>query len=462
MGNSDDLSLYAEWRQAKDRQAFEELVSRHAPMVYSVCKRMLGTPAEAEEAALEAFQMLAYTPAGPKTHLATWLHAAAATRALQRTSTQRQRPSSEATRPNGSSEITWETLESEIDSALLAVPWQTRIPIVGQYVEDKTQSEIADELGLDRQRVISDSVTGIETLRKELGNRGLELSVSLLKELLATHMVEPVPSSLAPKLAEQAVADPLAGRRLASSFEVDETIKKASAGVWVVPLAAMVVVAAVVLWVVQGREAETPQAPPETAPVETVETTPTAGPEGPGPRTPRPDVASRQPRRAETTGESPTRPDQPAAAETVSYQGTVRDALGNAIAQAKVFAGALPSNPMQAQPAVETGPTGTFALNEIPADTRQVSVWHEAYKPATVAVSSEAASPIEITLTPAARIGGIVTYIGSPVPEQTVELVNAAGKTLRTQTAEDGAYVFTEADPGTVQLRAHLDPMEPV
>lgn len=462
MANSDDLSLYGEWRQTKDRQAFEELVSRHAPMVYSVCRRILATPSEAEEVALETFQILAHTPTGPKTHVATWLHAAAATRALQRSRAQRQRASSEPTKATPNSEIAWETLESEIDSALLAVPWQTRIPLIGQYVEDKTQSEIADEVGLDRQRVISDSVAGIETLRKDLGNRGLEVSVSRLKELLATHMVEPVPSSLAPKLVERAIADSLTGRRLASGFEVDETIKRASAGVWVVPLAAVVVVIAVVFWVARGRESGTPQVPPETAPVETAETPSTPSPEGPGPRTPRPDVASREARGTESTAESPTRPDQPASPETVSYQGTVRDAVGNPIARAKVFAGAMPAEPVQAEATAETGPTGTFALDEIPVDTRQVSVWHEAYKPATVAVSSETALPLEITLTPAARVGGIVTYIGSPVAEQSVELVDAAGRTLRTRTGEDGSYVFTEADPGTVQLRAHLDAMAPV
>ncbi|MFO7975382.1 MAG: carboxypeptidase regulatory-like domain-containing protein [Candidatus Hydrogenedentota bacterium] len=462
MADSDDLTLYTEWRHAKDRQAFEELVSRHAPMVYGVCRRMLISPSDAEEAALETFQILAHSPTGPRTHLATWLHAAAATRGLQRARSRQHQSSSDTTKAAPTNEITWETLQRAIDSALLAVPWEMRIPIIGQYVEDKTQPEIADEVGLDRQRVISNSVTGIELLRKELANRGMALDASRLKELLATHMVEPVPSSLAPKLAERAIADPLMGRRLATGFELDETIKKTSATGWMLPLVAVAIVAAVIFWVARGRDADAPDAPPATAPVETAETTSPPSPDDRDSRIPGPDGASTEVPGTETMHASPTAPDRPAPEQTVSYQGTVRDAAGNPITQAKVFAGTLPTEPAQAEAEFLTGPLGAFELNEIPADTRQVSAWHEAYKPVTVEVSSQTASPIEITLTPAARVSGIVTYIGSPVPEQTVELVDSTGNTLRTQTGEDGTFLFTDADPGTVELRAHLEAMEPV
>ncbi|HNV22796.1 MAG TPA: sigma-70 family RNA polymerase sigma factor, partial [Candidatus Hydrogenedentes bacterium] len=215
MADTDDLGLYTQWREGKDREAFDELVNRHAPMVYSVCRRILNVQGEAEETAIEAFQMLAYAPSGPKAHLATWLHAAATARARQRTRTQRQRPQDESKGP-GDSAVVWEALQTDIDAAMTAVPWQARVPLIGQYVEDKTQAEIAKEIGLDRQRVITDGVTGLETLRKELAARGIEITSSRLKEMLSTQMVEPVPSGLAPRLSERAIADPLAGRRLAA------------------------------------------------------------------------------------------------------------------------------------------------------------------------------------------------------------------------------------------------------
>ncbi len=460
MAQTDDLALYTQWRQAKDREAFQELVSRHTPMVYGVCRRILTTQSETEEATIEVFQMLAHAPAGPQTHLATWLHAAATTRALQRIRLQRQRPPVEPKAPP-STEVNWETLQTEIDSALLAVPWQSRIPLVGQYIDDKTQSEIAEETGLDRQRVIADGVTGLEALRKELGNRGLALTESRLKELLATHMIEPVPSTLVSRLSEQAIAEPLAGRRLAAGLEVDETIKRKSAAAWALPLAAAVaVIAGIAIWMAGRGAPEPPVKPPETGRVETAEA-PSPGPENP-PAAVRPGAMPGETRTPENRGPRTASTTPTEAAQPVTYRGSVRDVKGNPIADAKVFRGSLPPSPETADAKVKTSPTGQFELADVPADTRQISVWHEDYKPATVPVSSETASPLEIALTPAARVTGIITYIGSPVPEQTVELVNAAGKTIRTETGKNGVYTFSGADPGTVQLRAQLEAMEPV
>lgn len=459
MADTDDLGLYTQWREGKDREAFDELVNRHAPMVYSVCRRILNVQGEAEEAAIEAFQMLAYAPSGPKFHLATWLHAAATARARQRTRTQRQRPQDESKGP-GDSTVAWEALQTEIDAAMTAVPWQARVPLIGQYVEDKTQAEIAKEIGLDRQRVITDGVTGLETLRKELAARGIEITSSRLKEMLSTQMVEPVPSGLAPRLSERAIADPLAGRRLAAGFEVDETLRKRSALSWAIPLAAVAILAGMALWFSRGGQPEPPEPAPEPAPVETAQTPPPA--ESPGPRTPRTGVTPRTPQRPETSATARTSPGGAAAAQPVTYQGIVRDATGNAVPNARVFLGALPAEPTGAEPAAETGPMGAFDLNDVPAETRQISVWHEAYKPATLALTGDTGSPLEITLSPAARVGGIVTYIGAPAAGQSVELVDASGNTLRAQTGDDGSYLFTGAEPGMVQLRANLEPMEPV
>ncbi len=458
MAETDDLGLYAQWREGKDREAFDELVNRHAPMVYSVCRRILNAQAEAEEAAIEAFQMLAYAPSGPKSHLATWLHAAATARARQHARTQAQRPQDE---PKGPADgpLAWEALQREVDAALTTVPWQARIPLIGQYVEDKTQAEIAEEIGLDRQRVITDGVTGIEALRKDLAARGMEISSSRLKEMLSTQMVEPVPSGLAPRLSERAIADPLAGRRLAAGFEVDETLRKRSALSWVLPLAAVAVLAGLVFWLAGGRQPEPPESASEPAPVETAQTTTPA--ESPGPRTPRTGITPRSPQRPETPAPARTAPGGSAAAQPVTYQGIVRDTTGNAVPNARIFLGALPAEPTGAEAAAETGPLGAFDLNDAPADTRQISVWHEAYKPATLALTGDAGSPLEITLSPAARVGGIVTYIGAPVAGQSVELVDASGNTLRTQTGDNGSYLFTGAEPGMVQLRANLDAMEP-
>jgi len=452
MAEIDDLGLYAQWREGKSRSAFDELVERHAPMVYSVCRRVLNAQTEAEEAAIETFQMLAYAPSGPKFHLAAWLHAAAATRAGQHLRSQRQRPAEEPPETAGGP-VAWDSIQGKIDSALTAVPWQARIPLIGQYIEDKTLAEIAQEIGLDRQRVITDGVTGIETLRKQLATHGVEISSSRLKELLSTQMVEPVPSGLAPRLSERAVADPLAGRRLAAGFEVDETIRKRSRVSWALPLAAVALVAGLIFWFTGSGQPQDAAPPAEPAPQEIAQAA--APVESPGPRVPR----SLQ--RPEGSAIAQSSPAQAQAAAALAYQGVVRDRSGSAVANARVFLGALPAAPEDVEPAAESGPMGAFGLSEVPAGTRQISIWHAAYKPATAALTPDTGSPLEVILAPAAQVSGIVTYGGSPAARQSVELVDASGKTLRTQTRDDGSYRFTGAEPGLVQLRANLDAMEP-
>ncbi|MGI6461407.1 MAG: sigma-70 family RNA polymerase sigma factor [Candidatus Hydrogenedentales bacterium] len=452
MAETDDLGLYAQWREGKSRSAFDELVERYAPMVYSVCRRVLNAQAEAEEAAIEAFQMLAYAPAGPKSHLAAWLHAAATARARQHLRSRRQRPADEPPETAGGP-VAWDAVQGTIDSALTAVPWQARIPLIGQYINDKTLAEIAQEIGLDRQRVITDGVTGIEFLRKELAAQGIEISSSHLKELLAAQMLEPVPSGLASRLSERAVADSLAGRRLAAGFEVDETIRKRSRASWALPLGAVAVVAGLIFWFIGGGQPQDVVSPTEPA---LQEAELAAAPvESPGPRMPR---SLQRPEDSAAAHSSPARAQ---ATTSLAYQGVIRDRSGSAVPNARVFLGALPAEPEEIEPAAESGPMGAFDLTEVPTGTRQISVWHAAYKPATAALPPDTDAMLEITLAPAAQVSGIVTHGGSPVARQSVELADVNGKTLRTQTRDDGSYRFTGAEPGLVQLRANLDAVEP-
>ena len=59
---STDRVLWESWRRERDADAFAELVSRHAGLVYGVCRRVLGNDSEAEDAAQECFVQLLDAP----------------------------------------------------------------------------------------------------------------------------------------------------------------------------------------------------------------------------------------------------------------------------------------------------------------------------------------------------------------------------------------------------------------
>jgi RNA polymerase sigma-70 factor (ECF subfamily) len=77
------VSVPVEWvtqARAGDRQAFTQLVEAYQVPVYNLCRRMLGNPSEAEDAAQEAFwrAFQALERYDPQRPFATWLLSIAA------------------------------------------------------------------------------------------------------------------------------------------------------------------------------------------------------------------------------------------------------------------------------------------------------------------------------------------------------------------------------------------------
>ena len=69
-----DHTVQERWICNQDPDAFTELVSRHASMVYSACMRVLGNRTDAEDVSQECFLKLAGKRAVVKPSLAGWLH----------------------------------------------------------------------------------------------------------------------------------------------------------------------------------------------------------------------------------------------------------------------------------------------------------------------------------------------------------------------------------------------------
>jgi hypothetical protein len=64
-----DWALLRRWTDRRDAQAFKEIVSRYASMVYMTCTRILRNSSDAEDVTQECFEVLAQGRGGPTEHL---------------------------------------------------------------------------------------------------------------------------------------------------------------------------------------------------------------------------------------------------------------------------------------------------------------------------------------------------------------------------------------------------------
>ena len=175
-----DRELLARFAATRDQPAFTELVRRHGGLVWSVCRRHLREPADAEDAFQATFLVLATRPQSVRRaeSLGAWLHGTA-WRAASRLRRQRGR-----TRPLVETAATPDDPSLRdalvaLDEELVRLPAKFRAPLTACYLLERTQDEAAGDLGLSVSTVKRRLATGRELLRQRLGRRGVELGAVL-------------------------------------------------------------------------------------------------------------------------------------------------------------------------------------------------------------------------------------------------------------------------------------------
>src|SRR5258706_8736533 len=174
-----------------DVPQFEAFVRRYQDMVYGTAVRVLGNPAEAEDAAqtvfLKAFQRFDEVGASPAA--AGWLKTTTRNICLNHLSRYRARWQffSELTRPDRADggdyadslvsssshalDLEQAELREELERALRALPDHQRVPLVLFHFEEMSYQEIAAALGAALGKVKTDIHRGREALKRLLPDR---------------------------------------------------------------------------------------------------------------------------------------------------------------------------------------------------------------------------------------------------------------------------------------------------
>jgi RNA polymerase sigma factor (sigma-70 family) len=189
---STDRVLIERFTLGGDEDAFALLVSRHGPMVFRVCRYVLGNATDAEDAFQATFLVLARKAPALTWHesVAGWLHAVASRVALKSRAAARRRRTREALAPGrvaelGRDELSVAEAQTVLHEEVNRLPQKLRTALVLCYLEGMTQEEAARQAGLSLATLKRRLREGLELLRERLPRRGVALSALLSVPILS-------------------------------------------------------------------------------------------------------------------------------------------------------------------------------------------------------------------------------------------------------------------------------------
>jgi RNA polymerase sigma factor (sigma-70 family) len=213
-GGMTDGELLEAYLDRRDEAAFEALVRRHGPMVLGVCRRLLRSHHDAEDAFQATFLVLVRRAASvvPREKVGNWLYGVAYRTALEaRTRAARRRAREGEASDMSDREATGAEslgeLRAALDEELIRLPEKYRDAIVLCELEGKTVKEAARQLGLPQGTLASRLSRGRHLLAGRLSRRGLSLgAVAVAASLPVVAAPAPVPAPLMVSLLDAAAS----------------------------------------------------------------------------------------------------------------------------------------------------------------------------------------------------------------------------------------------------------------
>jgi len=181
-----DAELLERFQSQAEEAAFAILVHRHGPMVFNLCRRLLGNVHEAEDAFQATFLVLARKARQIRKppSLGSWLYGVAyrIARRARIGAAQRRRQEQQVARTIGQpyAEPSCQELRAVLDEELQRLPIQYRAPVVLCYLEGKTHFQAGQELDWPKSSVTARLERARKILQRRLTRRGFGLGAGLL------------------------------------------------------------------------------------------------------------------------------------------------------------------------------------------------------------------------------------------------------------------------------------------
>jgi RNA polymerase sigma factor (sigma-70 family) len=207
--NQSDRVLLAAFVASADEASFAEIVRRHGPMVFGVCRRLTGQHQSAEDAFQATFLVLAKKANRLRRpeRLGPWLYGVArrvALKAQTRSARRREVAPVEMTAPHSAAV---NDLRPVLDAAIAGLPDRYREPVVLCYLEGLTYAEAAERLRCPAGTIATRLSRARERLRVLLLRHGVApAAAALTAALTAEATAVPVPDDLLRSTARWVVA----------------------------------------------------------------------------------------------------------------------------------------------------------------------------------------------------------------------------------------------------------------
>jgi RNA polymerase sigma factor (sigma-70 family) len=235
-GGLSDAHLLERWTLCRDEVAFELLLRRHGPMVFAVCRRLLNSAQDAEDAFQATFLILVRRANAIRKHtaLGSWLYKVAYRVALRA----RHKPGLPTTASDldtlrdereRTEEVLWNDLRPVLDEEVVRLPPRYRDVFVLCQLQGKSNNEAARELGCPLGTVVSRLSRARNRLRDRLTQRGVTVSVGALTAMLAPQAGAAPPPLLVGAALRHALA--AAGLGAAASAPVPASVSALCQGV---------------------------------------------------------------------------------------------------------------------------------------------------------------------------------------------------------------------------------------
>jgi RNA polymerase sigma factor (sigma-70 family) len=211
-----DAQLLERFLDHEDAEAFAVLVARHGPMVYAVCRRVMGDVHRADDAFQATFLILARRArdVNPSATLRAWLYGVAVRTALTaraRTNQRLKREIPVASLPDRPAPARTETdpdVLRMLDEEIARLPEKLRASVVLCELDGRSRKEAAAQLGISEGTLSSRLAAARRTLAARLRARGVLVPAAAFAALFSrANPAAAVPGELTESAARLATPD---------------------------------------------------------------------------------------------------------------------------------------------------------------------------------------------------------------------------------------------------------------